>query len=77
MWVYKESNSMSMMGEKGISYQVGYIEKVIHYNYVEDCFQVVEEYTTKDAARKAVNFLNGGSVVPEVGQAIDIGIMGL
>lgn len=54
MWIYKEGP---------VSFYVGYIQTINCEGDMIQEFQCVEEYDTKEDARKAVNYLNGGSVI--------------
>lgn len=76
MWIYRESKTMVPVGDTGQegfiqSWDVGYFdlyavgEESDHRNPIagasEYRFQTIETYMTREGARIAVNYLNGGS----------------
>lgn len=64
MWIYR------FIKENELPYEVGYFDMVVTEiagNVAPEYrFQSIEGYKTKDEARKAVNYLNGGNSQIEV-----------
>lgn len=69
MWIYRNQGNI---------YQVGYMDFHSESNMpTYSLFEVVETYGTRQEAREAVNYLNGGTPKVEVPGTVDIGTTGL